>query len=195
MQHIAECHGEHDLDTGCVSFLQIENARLKEDLDRLTQGTWSMEIARQSKIASDLRAENVRLQEALEDLERQRNQEFDRAEDAECRFADAQMALVEALEEAQGGWNKAAAELARHDCNVGEFGCSAPDSKGLCTKHQLAEAQGKLDRIEAAAGFGPLKDVARRQRNLGLEGDHEGRLREGRVTLICAILRGSKEGE
>ena len=46
--------------------------------------------------------------------------------------------------EAQGGWNKAAAELARHDCNVGEFGCSAPDSKGLCTKHQLAEAKGKL---------------------------------------------------
>ena len=52
--------------------------------------------------------------------------------------------------EAQGGWNKAAAELARHDCNVGEFGCSAPDSKGLCTKHQLAEAQGKLEAVEQA---------------------------------------------
>lgn len=51
---------------------QVE--RLKQDLDRLSRGTWSIEIARQSKIASELRAEVERLRaqqaELLEALER-----------------------------------------------------------------------------------------------------------------------------
>ena len=69
-------------------------------------------------------------------------------------------AALEALEEAQGGWNAAAAELARHDCNVGEFGCSAPDSKGPCTKHQLAEAQGRIGAIREAAELAPEVAIA-----------------------------------
>ncbi|KKM80259.1 hypothetical protein LCGC14_1341640 [marine sediment metagenome] len=68
--------------------------------------------------------------------------------------------LVEELEEAQGGWNAAAAELTRHDCNVGEFGCSAPDSKGPCTKHQLAEAQGRIGAIREAAELAPEVAIA-----------------------------------
>ena len=70
------------------------------------------------------------------------------------------LAALEALEEAQGGWNAAAAELARHDCNVGEFGCSAPDSKGPCTKHQLAEAQGRIGAIREAAELAPEVAIA-----------------------------------
>jgi hypothetical protein len=66
---------------------------------------------------------------------------------AECR--DERIATLERqLAEARDGWNQMAAEMERHDCNVGEFSCSAPDSKGPCTKHRLAEARGKLDAVQ-----------------------------------------------
>jgi small-conductance mechanosensitive channel len=41
---------------------------LKEDLDRLTRGTWSMEIARRSKMTLDLRTERDALQAKLAEL-------------------------------------------------------------------------------------------------------------------------------
>jgi len=42
-----------------------EIAALKNDLDRLTRGTWSLEIARRSLMTADLRAELAAAKEAL----------------------------------------------------------------------------------------------------------------------------------
>lgn len=45
-----------------------------------------------------------------------------------------------------------------------------------------------LDRLEAAAGFGPLHKVAEHQRDLGVDGDHETRIREKRVAEMCELI-------
>ncbi len=60
--------------------------RLKQDLDRLSRGTWSIEIARQSKIASELRAEVERLRKALEYVVRQNEHDMILTGE-ECRAA------------------------------------------------------------------------------------------------------------
>ena len=57
------------------------------------------------------------------------------------------------------------------------------------------EARRLLERIEAAAGFGALEDVADHQRGLGLEGDREAVLREWRVKRICAALAPKLEAD
>lgn len=51
-----------------------------------------------------------------------------------------------------------------------------------------AERDGWLDRLEAAAGYGPLSAVAAHQRTAGVEGDHETRLREARVQELVTLV-------
>lgn len=43
----------------CVECIKAENAELRADLDRVTNGTWSKEIARVTAVNSALRAEVV----------------------------------------------------------------------------------------------------------------------------------------
>lgn len=45
-----------------------------------------------------------------------------------------------------------------------------------------------FDRLETAAGFGPLHEAAEHQRSLGIEGHHETRLREKRVTELVDLI-------
>ena len=116
--------------------------------------------------------------EALEDLERQRNQEFDRAEDAECRLADAQMAL----EEARAAFNTA--------CDL-----------RLQAGKERDEAQGKLDAVTEA--LRPYKCQSCREQgtpDTTLDGQPAHYIAGGMGRVVCffdeyidAILRGSKE--
>lgn len=78
------------------------------------------------------------------------------------------------------GWSYLCPECGeRHGCQ-----------RDLVTKSRtdLAEARGWLDEIEKAAGFGPLADVAERQRSRGWDADHEQRLRAKRIVKIVATV-------
>jgi hypothetical protein len=52
----------------------------------------------------------------------------------------------------------------------------------------LSRTEEWLDRLESAAGYGPLSAVAEHQRRAGVEGDHETRLREQRVTELVDLI-------
>ena len=55
-------------------------------------------------------------------------------------------------------------------------------------EERLDKREEWLETLDRAAGFGSLADVAAHQRELGVEGDHETRLRQKRVDLLRDLL-------
>ena len=55
-------------------------------------------------------------------------------------------------------------------------------------EERLAKREEWLEILDRAAGFGSLADVAAHQRELGVEGDHETRLRQKRVDLLRDLI-------
>ena len=55
-------------DASAINELQAEVERLKADLDRVTRGTYSLELARLSKVNTDLRFEVGQLQQSLRNI-------------------------------------------------------------------------------------------------------------------------------
>jgi hypothetical protein len=52
-------------------------------------------------------------------------------------------------------------------------------------RERAEEAERELNRIFAAFGYGELSKVGEHLRSLGIEEDHEGRLRAKRVEIVC----------
>lgn len=71
--------------------------------------------------------------------------------------------------------------------------CNALDEDALIADRDAAlaraeRADGWIDELAQAAGFGPIAAVAQHQRDRGLDGDHEARLNGKRVARLKAIV-------
>jgi hypothetical protein len=83
-----------------------------------------------------------------------------------------------------------------HGDVVAEAGLSGTDAEFIAHARvdvpdlvvEVRRLRGWLDELELAAGMGSLADVAAHQRSLGVEGDHETRLRAKRVAKLKSTV-------